>query len=215
MAVFPATILLATDGSEETTLAPETASELSKSTGSEVHLVYVLPTPAQMIGHHLLSGEASECATAGTERDAETFLKEQAEKVGSNGGKVAETHLRTGEPDKEILRTAEAIEAGVILIGSRGLGRDHPYVGRQPLRLRRPPRPLPGLCGAQVGTSVATHARLAPALFAAIVLEDVLTTHRCGGSSRVAGHEGVQGSAKSNRQQRPHVAAGTTPGAMG
>jgi hypothetical protein len=62
---------------------------------------------------------------------------------------------------------------------------------------------------------VATHARLAPALFAAIVLEDVLTTHRCGGSSRVAGHDGVQGSEKSNRQQRPQAAARTAPGAMG
>ncbi|HSL01650.1 MAG TPA: universal stress protein [Rubrobacteraceae bacterium] len=122
MAIFPTTILLATDGSEEAALAAETAAELSKSTGSEVHLVYVLPSPAQLIGHHLLSGEARESAIAGVERDAETFLKEQAEKVGSYGGKVAETHLRSGDPDKEILRTAEAIEAGVIVIGSRGLG---------------------------------------------------------------------------------------------
>jgi nucleotide-binding universal stress UspA family protein len=122
MAVFPTTILLATDGSEEAALALETASELSKSTGSEVHLVYVLPTPAQLIGHHLLSGEARESAIAGAERDAETFLKEQAEKVASNGGKLAETHLRMGDPDKEILRTAEAIGAGLIVIGSRGLG---------------------------------------------------------------------------------------------
>jgi nucleotide-binding universal stress UspA family protein len=122
MAVFPTTILLATDGSEEAALALETAGELSKSTGSELHVVYVLPTPAQLIGHHLLSGEARESAIAGAERDAETFLKEQAEKVASNGGKLAETHLRMGDPDKEILRTAEAIGAGLIVIGSRGLG---------------------------------------------------------------------------------------------
>lgn len=122
MTVFPTTIVLATDGSEEAALALETATELSKSTGSEVHLVYVLPTPAQLIGHHLLSGEARESAIAGVERDAETFLKEQAEKVESNGGKLAETHLRTGDPDKEILRTAEGLGAGLIVIGSRGLG---------------------------------------------------------------------------------------------
>jgi nucleotide-binding universal stress UspA family protein len=122
MAVFPTTILLATDGSEEAALALETAGELSKSTGSELHVVYVLPSPAQLIGHHLLSGEARESAIAGAERDAETFLKEQAEKVASNGGKLAETHLRMGDPDKEILRTAEAIGAGLIVIGSRGLG---------------------------------------------------------------------------------------------
>jgi nucleotide-binding universal stress UspA family protein len=122
MAIFPTTIVLATDGSEEAALAAETAAELSKSTGSEVHVVYVLPTPTQLIGHHLVYGEARESAIAGAEREAETFLKKQAEKVGSGGGKVVETHLRSGDPDKEILRTAEAVDAGVIILGSRGLG---------------------------------------------------------------------------------------------
>jgi nucleotide-binding universal stress UspA family protein len=122
MSVFPTTILLATDGSEEAKLATQAATELSSETGSEVHLVYVLPAPAQLIGHHLLSGEARESALAGAERDAETFLKEQAEQIRSNGGKVAETHFRSGDPDKEILRTAESIGVGLIVIGSRGLG---------------------------------------------------------------------------------------------
>jgi nucleotide-binding universal stress UspA family protein len=122
MSVFPTTILLATDGSEEAKLATQAATELSSETGSEVHLVYVLPAPAQLIGHHLLSGEARESALAGAERDAETFLKEQAEQINSNGGKVAETHFRSGDPDKEILRTAESLGVGLIVIGSRGLG---------------------------------------------------------------------------------------------
>jgi nucleotide-binding universal stress UspA family protein len=122
MSVFPTTILLATDNSEEAKLATQAATELSSETGSEVHVVYVLPAPAQLIGHHLLSGEARESALAGAERDAETFLKEQAEQITSNGGKVAETHFRSGDPDKEILRTAESIGVGLIVIGSRGLG---------------------------------------------------------------------------------------------
>jgi nucleotide-binding universal stress UspA family protein len=82
----------------------------------------VLPTPAQLIGHHLYSDEMRESLIGGAERDAETFLKDQAEKIGSDGGKVAETHLRSGDPDKEILRTAEALGVGLIVIGSRGLG---------------------------------------------------------------------------------------------
>jgi nucleotide-binding universal stress UspA family protein len=122
MSVFPTTILLATDGSEEGKLATQAATELSSETGSEVHVVYVLPAPAQLIGHHLLSGEARESALAGAERDAETFLKEQAEQITSNGGKVAETHFRSGDPDKEILRTAESLGVGLIVMGSRGLG---------------------------------------------------------------------------------------------
>jgi nucleotide-binding universal stress UspA family protein len=122
MSVFPTTILLATDGSDEGKLATQASAELSRDTGSEVHLVYVLPSPAQLIGHHLYSDEVRESLIGGAERDAETFLKEQAERIGSGGGKVAETHLRSGDPDKEILRTAEGLGVGLIVVGSRGLG---------------------------------------------------------------------------------------------
>ena len=122
MSVFPTTILLATDGSDEGKLATQAAAELSRDTGSEVHVVYVLPTPAQLIGHHLYADEVRESLIGGAERDAETFLKEQAERIGSGGGKVAETHLRSGDPDKEILRTAESLGVGLIVVGSRGLG---------------------------------------------------------------------------------------------
>lgn len=122
MSVFPTTILLATDGSDEAKLATEAATELSRDTGSELHVVYVLPTPEQLIGHHLYPRETRETVIAEAERDAETFLKEQARRIEANGGKVAETHFRSGDPDKEILRTAEALGVGVIVIGSRGLG---------------------------------------------------------------------------------------------
>ena len=122
MSVFPTKILLAIDGSDEAKRATEAAVDLSKGTGSEMHLVYVSPAPAQLIGHHLYSDEMRESLIGGAEREAERFLKEQAERIGSDGAKVAETHLRSGDPDKEILRLAEALEVGLIVIGSRGLG---------------------------------------------------------------------------------------------
>jgi nucleotide-binding universal stress UspA family protein len=122
MSVFPTKILLATDGSEEGKRATQAAIELSRDTSSELHVVYVLPTPAQLIGHHLYSDEIRESLIGGAEREAERFLKEQAERLESDGAKVAETHLRSGDPDKEILRLAEALEVGLIVIGSRGLG---------------------------------------------------------------------------------------------
>jgi nucleotide-binding universal stress UspA family protein len=122
MSIFPTQILLATDGSEESKVATEAAIELSRETGSEVHVIYVLPTPAELIGHHSYSAEIRESLIGGAERDAEKFLKEQAEKINSDGGKVAETHLRSGDPDKEILRAAESLGVGLIVMGSRGLG---------------------------------------------------------------------------------------------
>jgi nucleotide-binding universal stress UspA family protein len=122
MSFFPRSILLATDGSDEAELAAQAAVELSKVTGSEVHVIYTLPTPAQLLGPHHYSEEIRESLIGGAERDAEKFLKQQAERLESDGAKVAETHLRSGDPAKEILRAAEALDVGMIVIGSRGVG---------------------------------------------------------------------------------------------
>ena len=79
MSVFPTTVLLATDGSEEDKQATQVAIALSRDTSSELPVVYVLPTPAQLIGHHLYSDEIRESLIGGAEREAKRFLKEQAE----------------------------------------------------------------------------------------------------------------------------------------
>jgi nucleotide-binding universal stress UspA family protein len=122
MSIFPTKILLATDGSKEAAQAAQAAAELSKDTGSEVHLTYVLPSPRELRGHHLYSREVMESVLEQAEGEAHSFLEEQAKQVGESGGKVAETHLRAGEPDKEIVRLSEELGVGTIVIGSRGLG---------------------------------------------------------------------------------------------
>jgi nucleotide-binding universal stress UspA family protein len=122
MSFFPRTILLATDGSDEAGLATQAAAELSKATDSEVHITYVLPTEAQLLGPHAYTDEIRESLVERAERDARSFLEEQAERVRSEGGKVAETHLRAGHPDKEIVRLAGVLSVGTIMMGSRGIG---------------------------------------------------------------------------------------------
>ncbi len=122
MSIFPTKILLATDGSEEARQAAQAAAELSKDTGSEVHLVYVLPSPTELRGHHLYSREVMRSVLEQAEGEARSFLEEQAEQIRASGGKVAETHLETGDPDKEIVRLSEELGVGTIVIGSRGLG---------------------------------------------------------------------------------------------
>ena len=47
MSIFPAKILLATDGSREASLALTTATDMAQSTDSELHLTYVFPTAGQ------------------------------------------------------------------------------------------------------------------------------------------------------------------------
>jgi nucleotide-binding universal stress UspA family protein len=115
-------ILLATDGSDEAALATQAAAELSKATASEVHVAYVLPTEADLIGPHAYTDEIRESLLAQAERDARSFLQERAERVRSEGDKVAETHLRVGRPDKEIVRLARVLRVGMIMVGSRGIG---------------------------------------------------------------------------------------------
>jgi len=122
MSIFPTKILLATDGSEEARQAAQAAAELSKDTGSEVHVTYVLPSPTELRGHHLYSQEVMRSVLEQAEGEARSFLEEQAKQIGASGGKVAETHLRAGDPDKEIVRLSEELGVGTIVIGSRGLG---------------------------------------------------------------------------------------------
>jgi nucleotide-binding universal stress UspA family protein len=122
MSIFPTKILLATDGSEEARQATQAAAELSKDTGSEVHIAYVLPSPRALRGHHLYSQEVMRSVLEQAEGEARSFLEEQAKQLAESGGKVAETHLETGEPDKEIVKLSEELGVGTIVIGSRGLG---------------------------------------------------------------------------------------------
>jgi nucleotide-binding universal stress UspA family protein len=122
MSIFPAKVLLAIDGSQEAGLAAQAATELSKETGSEVHVTYVEPAPAELIGHHYYSREIRESILEQARSEAQKFLEARAEQLRSEGAKVVDTHLRVGEPDKEIVRLSEEIGVTLIVMGSRGLG---------------------------------------------------------------------------------------------
>jgi nucleotide-binding universal stress UspA family protein len=125
MSIFPTKILLATDGSEEAELAFASAADLSKITGSELHVVYVghMPlvsyeSPGATTLDPGLSGRMHESA----QQEARTMLDEQMQRVG-HSGEIAEVHARIGRPDAEIVGLAEELGAGLIVLGSRGLGR--------------------------------------------------------------------------------------------
>ncbi len=141
MSIFPTKILLAADGSEEAALAARSAAELSEETDSEVHVVYVLPTEAQLVGPHLYSEEIRASVIEQAERDARSFLEEQAQRVSSEGGKVAEVHLRVGRPDKEIVRLAGVLDAGTIDVSGP------PATFRDTLSRHDPQVPYPSVYG--------------------------------------------------------------------
>jgi nucleotide-binding universal stress UspA family protein len=121
MSIFPTKILLAADGSEEAALAAQTAADLALKTDSELHLVNVRPAPVYIeptseVPHWISSIEERE------RKDAQQLLDAQAEQIKTLGATVAQSHVRLGRPDEEIVILAGEIGAGLIAMGSRGLG---------------------------------------------------------------------------------------------
>src|SRR5215207_3757126 len=127
MSIFPTKILLNTDGSKGATLAAETAAKIAEETGSELHVVYVRgrrrvpPHPGDYVGpeveEHRLQREEELL-----EREGLRLLDAQVEEIEAAGSSVAQTHLRVGKPDAEIVALGEELGAGLIVVGSRGRG---------------------------------------------------------------------------------------------
>ncbi len=120
MSDFPAKILVATDGSDDSTLAVQAAVDLSNETGAELHVVHVgeshpmYPPPA--------SGPPPSTPSPDEIRQtAQRLLDKQVKEIEGMGGKTAEAHLRMGRPAEEILRLSEDIVAGLIVVGNQGL----------------------------------------------------------------------------------------------
>jgi nucleotide-binding universal stress UspA family protein len=114
-------MLLATDGSEEAELAARAAIELAEGTGSELHVVYVEPLPDFMKNGDGTPGYDRELYEMIEERARET-LRKLTWRVKVAGGTVAEAHLRMGGVAEEVVGLADELEAGLIVVGSRGLG---------------------------------------------------------------------------------------------
>jgi len=100
-------------------LAVTTAADLAKSTDSELHVVHVGELP--LVYHperHAYRAEYGE-----HEKEARQLLEAQVERIEGTGATVAQAHLRMGRADEEIVELAQSIDAGLIVLGSRGQGR--------------------------------------------------------------------------------------------
>jgi nucleotide-binding universal stress UspA family protein len=112
---FPEKVLLATDGLESTALASRAAVDLTKAGGAELHMVHVWHTVPSVHFDRLVRSGLED---AGRER-----LEEQLRWIEEEGGTVAGTYLREGRSVEEIVEQAEEIGAGLVIVGSRGMGR--------------------------------------------------------------------------------------------
>jgi len=113
MGTLPERILLATDGSEDAARATEAASDLARRSGAELHVVHVW---------HDVRGFAHDFVKRELRRQGQEILDEQVERVRAAGGEVAKAHLRRGRTSNEVIALSEEIGAGLLVVGSRGLG---------------------------------------------------------------------------------------------
>ncbi len=113
MSVLPEMILLATDGSADAVRATEAASDLAMKSGAELHVVHVW---------HDVPGFAHDFVKRELRRQGQEILDGQVERIRASGGEVAKAHLRRGRTSNEVISLCEEIGAGLLVVGSRGLG---------------------------------------------------------------------------------------------
>jgi nucleotide-binding universal stress UspA family protein len=113
------TILIATDGSDESERAVELGLELAAEQDAQVVLVHVLPPeawtwqgPAPIYPHAVFHEPAED-----------TSVLTPALQLAAERGVPATAELVSGDPVTEIVKTADRFDADLIVLGSRGLGR--------------------------------------------------------------------------------------------
>ena len=125
MSIIPTKILVATDGSKDANLAVGAAVDLSERTEAELHMIYAwrerqaLPLTRPGLAYPSLEAITYHDIC---EREAERLLEEQVGVIPDAGGNVAGAHLRYGRPADEIAALAQKLEAGLVVVGSRGVG---------------------------------------------------------------------------------------------
>src|SRR5919205_4418136 len=129
MSIFPTKILLTTDGSEDAKLAALTAADLAEKTSSELHVVYVggegfYETPPVEFATLEPTWVAREYPDllSDIQRTERELLDNEVEQLEAAGVTVTQAHLSMGQAAPEILVVAEEIDAGLIVMGSRGQG---------------------------------------------------------------------------------------------
>lgn len=113
---IPRTILLATDGSPDARLAARAAADLALRGPAALHVVHAWEPFAGYAGMMPM-------ATPVLDEDAaRALLGGEVDELRTHHVTVAGVHLRMGTASRQVLATASEVGAGLIVMGSRGLG---------------------------------------------------------------------------------------------
>jgi nucleotide-binding universal stress UspA family protein len=109
---FPKKILLATDGTENTTQATQAAVDIATRRGSELHLIHVW--------HDVHTPHAHAFVRSELRQQGREILDEEVRRIEEQGGTVTRSHLREGRTFEEVIKLGDKLEADLLLVGSRG-----------------------------------------------------------------------------------------------
>ena len=124
-------ILVAIDGSEPSKRALAFAVDLAEQISAEIQLLTVVPPVLiPSLGFYKVKSKAiKECTNELGAIFREILADAQAEALKRNPKLKMSTKLKTGEPHKEIVKTAKLGKFDLIVMGSRGLGSRFTAVG--------------------------------------------------------------------------------------
>jgi nucleotide-binding universal stress UspA family protein len=109
---FLTTLVLATDGSENTAQATRAAVDIARRRGSKIHLVHVWHDVHTSYAHAFVKEELR--------RQGRETLDEEVKRIQEKGGTVTRSHLREGRTFEEAVRVSEETAADLLIVGSRG-----------------------------------------------------------------------------------------------
>jgi nucleotide-binding universal stress UspA family protein len=109
---FPTKMLLATDGSENTTQATQAAVNIVRRRGSEIHLTHVW--------HDVHTPHAHAFVKSELRRQGREILDKEVKRIEEQGGTVTQSHLREGRTFEEVIKLGDELKADLLLVGSRG-----------------------------------------------------------------------------------------------
>jgi nucleotide-binding universal stress UspA family protein len=125
-------IVVATDGSNESTEAAEHAVRIADAYGGRVHGIYVVDTDTYA------HGDASGSVVGMLKEGGEKALDEVARKAEDAGVPVSRSVVK-GTPHREILRKSEEVGADAVAVGKHGRGESE-FIGSTTQRVVRSSR---------------------------------------------------------------------------
>ncbi|HEY9075668.1 MAG TPA: universal stress protein [Anaerolineaceae bacterium] len=117
------TILVPVDAHPEHEKAVTVAGELANALGVKIHLLHVIPNLKSLKPERAATGRLLPVAMAAmldfTEENAWKYLEQKRHELSSRGV-VSTSEVRRGDPGEEIARSAQKIEASMIVLGTHG-----------------------------------------------------------------------------------------------